>query len=47
MNIVEATYVQPPQALGYLKDQANGIALVDAIISNYTNHPDINQIKKR
>ena len=35
---------QPPQALDNPKDQANDIASVDAIISNYKHHPNINQI---
>ena len=35
-----------PQALGNSKDQANGIASVDAITNNYKNHPSINQIRK-
>ena len=38
---------QPPQALGNPKDQANDIASVDAIISNYKNHRSINQIRKK
>ena len=38
---------QPPQALDNPKDQANDIASVDAIISNYKNHPNINQIRKK
>ena len=38
---------QPPQALGNPKDQANDIASVDAIISNYKNHPNINTIRKK
>ena len=32
---------QPPQALGNPKDQANDIAQVDAIISNYKSHPRV------
>ena len=47
INIVETTYVQPPHALGNPKDRANGITSVDAIISNYKNHTDINQIRKK
>ena len=47
INIVETTCGQPPQALGNPKDQANDIASVDAIISNYKNHPSINQIRKK
>ena len=47
LNIVKTTCGQPPQGLGNRKDQANGIASVDAIISNYKNHPSINQIKKK
>ena len=47
INIAETTYVQPPHALGNPKDQANGIASVDAVISNYKNHTDFNQIRKR
>ena len=35
------------QALGNRKDQANGIASVDAIIRNYKHHPSINQIRKK
>ena len=46
INIVKTTCGQPLQALGNLKDQANDIALVDAIISNYKNHPSIDQIRK-
>ena len=34
-NIVKTTCGEPPQALGNPKDQANDIASVDAIISNY------------
>ena len=37
INIVKTTCGQPPQALGNPKDQANDIASVDAIISNYKN----------
>ena len=47
INIVVTTCGQPPQALGNPKDQANDIALVDAIISNYKHHPSINQIRKK
>ena len=36
-----------PQALGNPKDQANDLASLDAIISNYKNHPNINQIRKK
>ena len=46
INIVKTTCGQPPQALGNPKDQANDIALVDAIINKYKNHPSINQIRK-
>ena len=46
INIVETTGGQPPQALGNPKDQANGVASVDAIISNYKHHPSINRIRK-
>ena len=38
---------QPPQALGNPKDQANDIASVDSIISNYKKHPSINHISKK
>ena len=47
VHIVETTCGEPPQALGNLKDQANDIASVDAIISNYKHHPSINQIRKK
>ena len=47
INIVETTCGKPPQALGNPKDQANDIASVDAIISNYKHHPSINQIRKK
>ena len=47
INIVKTTCGQPPQELGNPKDQANDIASVDAIISNYKNHPSINQIRKK
>ena len=47
INIVETTCRQPPQALGNIKDQANDISPVDAIINNYKNHPSINQIRKK
>ena len=43
-NIVETTCGQPPRVLGNPKDQANDLALVDAIITNYKHHPSINQI---
>ena len=46
-NIAEATWGEPPQALGKPKDQANHITSVDAIISNYKHHPSINQIRKK
>ena len=46
MNTAQATCGQPPHALGNPKDQANDIALVDATINNYKNHPGINQIRK-
>ena len=46
INIVKTTWGQPPQALGNPKDGANDIASIDAIISNYKNHPSINQIRK-
>ena len=47
INIVETTCGQPPQALGNRKDQANDIASVDAIISNYKHHPSVHQIRKQ
>ena len=45
INIVETTCGQIPQPLGNPKDQANHIAYVNAIISNYKHHPSINQIR--
>ena len=47
INIVETSCGQPPQALGNFKDQANDIGSVDAIISNYKDHPSIIQIRKQ
>ena len=47
INIVETNCGQLPQALGNPKDQANDLASFDAIISNYKNHPNINQIRKK
>ena len=47
INIVKMTRGQPPQTLGNPKDQASDLASVDAIISNYKNHPNINQIRKK
>ena len=47
INILKTTCGQPPHALGNPKDQANDIASVDAIISNYKNHPSVNQIRKK
>ena len=44
INIVKTTRGQPPQSLGNPKDQENDMASVDAIISNYKNHPSVNQI---
>ena len=38
---------QPPRALGNPKGQADDIVSVDAIISNYKNHPSIDQIRKK
>ena len=46
INIVKMTCGQPPQTLGYPKDQADDIAWVDAITNNYKNYPSINQIRK-
>ena len=45
INIVKIICGQPPQTLGNPKEQVNDIALVNAIISNYKNHPSINQIR--
>ena len=47
INIVETTYGQPPRELGNPKDQADGIASVDAITSNYKNRPSIDRIRKK
>ena len=46
INIVKTTRGLPPQALGNPKDQVNDIVSIDAIISNYKNHPSINRIRK-
>ena len=47
INIVETSCGQPPQKIGNPKDQVNGIALVDPIISNYKTHAILNQISKK
>ena len=46
-DIVKTTCGQPLQGLDNPKDQANDIDLVDAIISNYKSHPNINQSRKK
>ena len=47
INIVETACGQPSLALGNPKDQANDIPSLDAIISNYKNHPSTDQIRKK
>ena len=47
INIAGTSFLQPPQTTGNPKDQANSIALVDAIISSYKIHPSLNQIRKK
>ena len=46
-NVIKTTCGQPSQTLGNPKDQANGIASVDTLVSKYKHHPSINQIRKK